>query len=393
MQDSENHETLESQDRAETFHQYRGLLFSIAYRMLGSVADAEDMLEETFIRWQQPPDEEIRSPRAFLVTIISRLCINHLQSARVQCEEYIGQWLPHNGVVASRLTDAGLCNAKCIAHVKRARQLCMRLAVCTIFLTVLTLRAQERQVGQGVNVYSTEREAALGAQLANEVRQKTTPVASAVIRDYVEKIGRQLATPLPNPRFTYTFAVIADDSGGQTHEPLSLPAGYIFVPANLILTAQNEAEFAGMLAHAMAHVAERHGTRQATRGELANVASVPLIFMSGWTGLGAGGNEPAVPISFLSTQRRFETEADVLAIKLTSGAGYDPKALVSYISRVQPGDADGSQAAKVFSALPPRDLRITSMEKAIQELPPREYVPSSEEFPRIQAELRRLLQR
>jgi RNA polymerase sigma-70 factor (ECF subfamily) len=62
--------------------------------MLGSVADAEDMLQETFIRWQQTRDEEIRSPIAFLVTIISRLCITHLQSARVQREEYVGQWLP-----------------------------------------------------------------------------------------------------------------------------------------------------------------------------------------------------------------------------------------------------------------------------------------------------------
>jgi RNA polymerase sigma-70 factor, ECF subfamily len=77
-----------------TFDQYRGLLFSIAYRMLGSVADAEDMLQETFIRWQQAPEDEIRSPRAYLVTIISRLCINYLQSARVQREEYVGQWLP-----------------------------------------------------------------------------------------------------------------------------------------------------------------------------------------------------------------------------------------------------------------------------------------------------------
>jgi RNA polymerase sigma-70 factor (ECF subfamily) len=80
--------------RLATFDQYRSLLFSVAYRMLGSVADAEDMLQETFIRWQQAPEEEIRSPRAFLVTIISRLCINHLQSARVQREEYVGQWLP-----------------------------------------------------------------------------------------------------------------------------------------------------------------------------------------------------------------------------------------------------------------------------------------------------------
>src|SRR6266446_6584824 len=78
--------------RLATFDQYRSLLFSIAYRMLGSVTDAEDMLQETFIRWQQSARENIRSPRAFLVTIISRLCINHLQSARVQREEYVGQW-------------------------------------------------------------------------------------------------------------------------------------------------------------------------------------------------------------------------------------------------------------------------------------------------------------
>jgi RNA polymerase sigma-70 factor (ECF subfamily) len=80
--------------RLATFDQYRSLLFSVAYRMLGSVADAEDMLQETFIRWQQAPDEEIRSPRAYLITIVSRLCINQLQSARVQREEYVGQWLP-----------------------------------------------------------------------------------------------------------------------------------------------------------------------------------------------------------------------------------------------------------------------------------------------------------
>ncbi len=84
----------ESAVRLATFDQHRSLLFSIAYRMLGSVADAEDMLQETFIRWQQAREEEIRSPRAFLVTIISRLCITHLQSARVRREEYVGQWLP-----------------------------------------------------------------------------------------------------------------------------------------------------------------------------------------------------------------------------------------------------------------------------------------------------------
>src|SRR5258707_13852403 len=91
--DSRHREQIQTQgacdeNRLATFNQYRGLLFSIAYRMLGSVADAEDMLQESFIRWQEASD--IRSARAFLVTIMSGLCINHLQSARSQREEYVG---------------------------------------------------------------------------------------------------------------------------------------------------------------------------------------------------------------------------------------------------------------------------------------------------------------
>lgn len=81
-------------EKLVAFDQHRSLLLSVAYRMLGSVADAEDMVQETFIRWQQAATDEVQSPRAFLVTIISRLCINYLQSARVQREQYVGQWLP-----------------------------------------------------------------------------------------------------------------------------------------------------------------------------------------------------------------------------------------------------------------------------------------------------------
>ena len=77
-----------------TFTEHRSLLFSIAYRMMGTVADAEDVLQDAFIRWQQAPRGDIRSPKAFLVTIVSRLCLNHLQSAHAQREQYVGQWLP-----------------------------------------------------------------------------------------------------------------------------------------------------------------------------------------------------------------------------------------------------------------------------------------------------------
>jgi RNA polymerase sigma-70 factor (ECF subfamily) len=80
--------------RLQTFTQHRGLLFAVAYRMLGSRADAEDMVQETFLRWVQASDTQIRDPRAFMVTVITRLCINQLRSARAKREEYFGQWLP-----------------------------------------------------------------------------------------------------------------------------------------------------------------------------------------------------------------------------------------------------------------------------------------------------------
>jgi RNA polymerase sigma-70 factor (ECF subfamily) len=80
--------------RTEQFDEHRPLLFSIAYRMLGSVMDAEDVVQDAFLRWQGAPDAEIESPKAYLSTIVTRLCLDHLRSARVQREQYVGPWLP-----------------------------------------------------------------------------------------------------------------------------------------------------------------------------------------------------------------------------------------------------------------------------------------------------------
>ena len=93
---SESSATKDGTVTLAAFEEHRALLFSVAYRMLGSVAEAEDVLQETFIRWQRARSsgEEIRSPKAFLVTVASRLCINHLESARSRREEYVGEWLP-----------------------------------------------------------------------------------------------------------------------------------------------------------------------------------------------------------------------------------------------------------------------------------------------------------
>lgn len=247
-----------------------------------------------------------------------------------------------------------------------------------LLLACLVLSAQQQPLGQGVNFYSYEKEAALGATLTQETRQRTIPLDSSTVHDYVDRLGRQLATQLPDTHFTYTFAVITDAVGGRTHEPISLPGGYIFVPTNLILAAQNEAEFAGMLAHAIVHVAARHGTRTATRGQLANQASIPLIFM--------GGSDSSIPIGFLSFQRANELEADRRAVGMLAGAGYDPNALIRYITRVQPPN---TPAQELHSALPAVDKRLAAMEEAIQKLAARSYA-SHEEFQTIQEEVRRL---
>ncbi|MEG4205636.1 RNA polymerase sigma-70 factor [Microcoleus sp. Pol7_A1] len=78
----------------DDFNHHRPLLFSIAYRMLGTVTDAEDMVQETFLRWQQTANSTVRSAKTYLTTITTRLCIDHLRSARVQREQYVGTWLP-----------------------------------------------------------------------------------------------------------------------------------------------------------------------------------------------------------------------------------------------------------------------------------------------------------
>ena len=77
-----------------TYDQHRPLLFSIAYRMLGSVMDAEDVVQEAFVRWRRVPEAEVRSPKAYLSAVVTRLCIDRLRSARARREQYVGPWLP-----------------------------------------------------------------------------------------------------------------------------------------------------------------------------------------------------------------------------------------------------------------------------------------------------------
>lgn len=116
----------------EHFNQHRPLLFSIAYRMLGSVTDAEDMVQETFLRCQRVSEEAVQSPKTYLAAIVTRLCIDHLRSARVQREQYVGSWLPEplignqvshpidHAELAESLSFAFLTLLECLSPIERA---------------------------------------------------------------------------------------------------------------------------------------------------------------------------------------------------------------------------------------------------------------------------------
>ena len=145
------------------------------------------------------------------------------------------------------------------------------------------------------------------------------------------------------------------------------------------------------MAHEIAHVAARHGTRQATRGEFINFASIPLIFMGGWTGYairqGAG---LAIPMGFLKFSRGFEREADFLGLQYLYKSGYDPTSFVDFFEKIQSLEKrKPGSIAKVFSTHPMTDDRIKAAQEEIQKdlTPKPEYVVNTSEFNDVRARL------
>jgi predicted Zn-dependent protease len=243
-----------------------------------------------------------------------------------------------------------------------------------------------RDVGKGVNFYSLEKEIALGKGLAQEVERQAKIVTDPVIAEYVNRVGQNLVRN-SDAKVPFTIKVI----DGEEVNAFALPGGFFFVYTGLILKADNEAELAGVMAHEIAHVAARHGTRQATRGEIANLASIPLIFMGGWTGYGIRQAASVfVPVGFLKFSRGFESEADMLGLEYMYKTGYDPASFVDFFEKIETLEKrKPGTMAKVFSTHPMTDDRIRAAQKNIQELlkAKPEYVVTTSEFNDVKGRL------
>ena len=248
-----------------------------------------------------------------------------------------------------------------------------------------------RKVGRGVNFYSLEREIAIGKQLAQDVERSAKLVDDPVVVEFVNRVGQNLVRN-SDARVPFTIKVIDSDEINA----FALPGGFFYVNSGLVLRADEESELAGVMAHEIAHVTARHGTKNATKGEIAQLAMIPLILLGpgGWAGYGIyQGLNFLIPLSYLKFSRDAEREADFLGLQYMYKAGYDPNSYVSFFEKIQAEERrKPGSIPKVFSTHPPTPERIQNTQKEIATiLPTREqYIVSTSEFDLVKARLRAL---
>jgi predicted Zn-dependent protease len=245
-----------------------------------------------------------------------------------------------------------------------------------------------RSVGHGLNFYSLEHEIALGKQLAQEVDRNAKFIDDPVVTEYVNRVAQNLVRN-SDAQVPFTVKVIDSDQVNA----FALPGGFFYVMSGLILHADEESEMAGAMAHEIAHVCARHGTKTATKGEIMQLASIPaMIFIPyGWAGYAIyQGMNFAIPLTFLKFTRDQEREADFLGLQYMYKAGYDPNSFVSFFEKVealekkQPGTIP-----KVFSTHPPTPDRIESAQKEISTILPAraDYIVTTSEFDTVKRRL------
>jgi predicted Zn-dependent protease len=241
--------------------------------------------------------------------------------------------------------------------------------------------------GRGLgNWYSLESEIRMGRQYAQMVESSSKLVTDPVVTEYVNRIGQNLVRN-SDAKVPFTIKVVDADEINA----FALPGGFFYVNSGLILAADNESELAGVMAHEIAHVAARHATRQMTRGELANIGTIPLIFVGG--GIGYAVRSVAsigLPMTFLTFSRGFEAEADYLGLQYMYKTGYDPQSFVAFFEKIEAQEKKKpGTLAKAFSTHPQTPERIEASQKEIATILPArpEYVVDTSEFQDVKARL------
>jgi predicted Zn-dependent protease len=241
--------------------------------------------------------------------------------------------------------------------------------------------------GRGLgNWYSIETDIKMGKQYAQQVEASSKMINDPVITEYVNRLGQNLVRN-SDAQVPFTFKVIDADAINA----FSLPGGFVYINTGTILAADEEAELAGVMAHEIAHVCARHATRQMTRGQLANMATIPLIFVGG--GIGYAVYEAAglgLPMTFLAFQRGFEAEADYLGLQYQYKSGYDPQAFISFFEKIQAQEKrKPGTIAKAFATHPQTPDRIEVSQKEIATILPArpEYTVTTSEFDDVKARL------
>ncbi|HXZ80431.1 MAG TPA: M48 family metallopeptidase [Terriglobales bacterium] len=249
-----------------------------------------------------------------------------------------------------------------------------------------------RKVGGGKSMgdwYSLEHEIQMGKQYAQEIEGSAKLVQDPVVTEYVNRVGQNLVRN-SDAKVPFTIKVIDSDEVNA----FALPGGFFYVNSGLILAADDEAELAGVMAHEIAHVAARHATRQMTRGQIANLASIPLIFVGGGIGYAVRTAVGlAMPMTFLTFSRGFEAEADYLGLQYMYKTGYDPQAFISFFEKIEAKEKKKpGTLAKAFSTHPPTPDRIDKSQAEIQRiLPARDtYIVDTSEFDDVKGRLAKL---
>jgi predicted Zn-dependent protease len=216
-------------------------------------------------------------------------------------------------------------------------------------------------------------------------------VNDPIVTEYVNRVGQNLVRN-SDAKVPFTIKVIDSDEINA----FALPGGFFYVNSGLILRADEEAELAGVMAHEIAHVAARHGTKNATKGELMQFASIPLILLGpgGWAGYGLyEGLNLAIPIGYLKFSRDAEREADYLGLQYMYKAGYDPNAFVSFFEKIEAEERrHPGSIPKVFSTHPPTPERVQKAQEEIATILPArdEYIVTTSEFDVIKGRLHKI---